>query len=150
MNELWTNDVQDVSGLVRAMYACISGSAGAPRDWERFRYLMHPKARLLRTVVEANGRTHAALFDADSYIADAQAHLAHQDFYEIEIASRIECFGKIAHVWSMYEARPSPGASVLLKRGANSIQLCHEHDRWWMFSMIWDNERDGVNFGLIR
>ena len=37
---------------------------------------------------------------------------------------------------------------VLLKRGANSIQLCHEHGRWWIFSTVWDNEREGLSFDL--
>ena len=66
------------------------------------------------------------------------------DFHEIEIEQRIERFGQIAHVWSRYEARSAPDSPVLLKRGANSIQLCHEQGRWWVFSTVWDNEREGV------
>ena len=38
---------------------------------------------------------------------------------------------------------------VLLKRGANSIQLCHEHGRWWVFCTVWDNEREGLAFDLF-
>jgi len=37
---------------------------------------------------------------------------------------------------------------VLLKRGANSIQLCYEDGRWWVVSTIWDNEREGLRFDL--
>jgi hypothetical protein len=36
----------------------------------------------------------------------------------------------------------------VIKRGANSIQLCFEHGRWWVFSTVWDNEREGVAFDL--
>ena len=88
------------------------------------------------------------VFTQDGYIADVEPFFAANDFYEIDIAHRIERFGQVAHAWSLYEARTSPDSPVLLKRGANSIQLCHEQDRWWVVSTIWDNEREGVRFDL--
>lgn len=145
----WQEDAQDIGRLVRAVYASISGPAGVPRDWARFRYLQHPRALSLRTVVEADGSTRAAVFDVESYIADVAPLFAEQAFYEVETDQRIERFGQVAHVWSKYEARPAPDSPVLLKRGANSIQLCHEHGRWWVFCTVWDNERDGLRFDLF-
>jgi hypothetical protein len=147
-DQRWWQDTQDIPRLVRAIYECISGAAGAPRDWARFRYLQHPQARSLRTVVDADGTTRAMVFDVDSYILDVAPFFAANDFHEVEIEQRVERFGQVAHVWSRYEARPAADSPVLLKRGANSIQLCHEHGRWWVFSTIWDNERDGVVFDL--
>lgn len=135
---------QDIGQMVRDIYACISGAAGTGRDWARFRDLHHPLARSLRTVVQDDGSTHAAIFDVEGYIADVAPRFAVMDFHEIETAQRIERFGQVAHVWSRYEARSSPQSPELLKRGANSIQLCREHGRWWVFSTIWDNEREGV------
>lgn len=148
MHPEWWQDTQDIGRLVRAIYACISGPAGAPRDWARFRYLQHPRAQSLRTVVDADGSTRAAVFDVEAYIADVAPFFAANDFFEIETGQRIERFGQVAHVWSRYEARPAPDSPVVLKRGANSIQLCHEHGRWWVFSTVWDNERDGLRFDL--
>ncbi|MGO1073246.1 hypothetical protein [Lysobacter sp. CA199] len=145
----WIDDTQDIGRLVRAIYACISGPAGAPRDWARFRYLCHPRNLSLRTVVQADGSTRAAVFDTEQYIADVTAFFADNDFYEVETDQRIERFGQIAHVWSKYDARPSADSPVLLKRGANSIQLCHEHGRWWVVCTIWDNEREGLKFDLF-
>lgn len=145
----WQEDVQDIGRLVRAVYACISGPAGAARDWARLRYLQHPRALSLRTVVQADGSTRAAVFDVESYIADVAPLFAEHAFYEVETDQRIERFGQVAHVWSKYEARPAPDSPVLLKRGANSIQLCHEHGRWWVFCTVWDNERDGLSFDLF-
>ena len=132
-----------------------SGSAApaskvmVPRDWARFRYLQHPRALSLRTVVEADGTTRAAVFDVDSYIADVEAFFAGNDFHEVETDQRIERFGQIAHIWSKYEARPTPDSTTVLKRGANSIQLCHEQGRWWVFCTVWDNEREGLRFDLF-
>ncbi|MGH8171576.1 MAG: hypothetical protein ACREPX_00420, partial [Rhodanobacteraceae bacterium] len=139
---------QQIETLVKAMYECISGAAGAPRDWARFRYLQRPDAISLRTVIDANGNPRAEAFNVDGYIANVEPFFAETSFFEIEIDHRIERFGQVAHVWSRYEARPAPDSSILLKRGANSIQLFNDGTRWWVVSTIWDNERDGLKFDL--
>jgi hypothetical protein len=144
----WRDEVQRIEKLVPAIYTCISGPAGAPRDWEHFRYLQRPDARSLRTVVDPDGRVRAEEFDIDGYIANVEPFFARNDFYEIEIAQRIQRFGQVAHVWSLYEARPVPDSPTLLRRGANSIQLFNDATRWWVVSTIWDNEREGVRFDL--
>jgi len=146
--ESWREEVRRIETLVPAIYACISGAAGAPRDWQHFRYLQRPDARSLRTVIDANGNVHADEFDIAGYIANVEPFFAKNDFYEIEIANRIERFGQVAHVWSLYEARPAPDSPILLKRGANSIQLFNDCERWWVVCTIWDNEREGVRFDL--
>jgi hypothetical protein len=144
----WQRDAQHIETVVDAIYASISGPAGAPRDWARFRFLQRPDAVSLRTVIDADGRPRAEVFDVESYIANVEPFFATNDFYEMEIAHRIERFGQIAHVWSLYEARPAPDSPTLLKRGANSIQLFNDGVRWWVVSTIWDNEREGLTFDL--
>ena len=144
----WQDDAQHIGTLVRAIYACISGAAGSPRDWERFRYLYRPEALSLRTVIDADGRPRAEVFDVESYILNVEPFFASNDFFEIEIDQRVERFGQVAHVWSRYEARSAPDSPRLLKRGANSMQLFHDGLRWWVVSTIWDNERDGLTFDL--
>jgi hypothetical protein len=148
MTDVAERDAQQIETLVAAVYACISGPAGAPRDWTRFRQLHRPEALSLRTVIDADGRPRAEVFTLDTYIANVEPFFAKNDFFEIETAHRIERFGQVAHVWSRYEARPAPDSPVLLKRGANSIQLFHDGARWWVVSTIWDNEREGLVFDL--
>jgi hypothetical protein len=144
----WECDATRIETVVTAMYACISGRAGSPRDWARFRFLHHPAATSLRTVIDADGRPRAEVFNVDTYIENVEPFFAQNDFFEIEIAQRSEQFGQVAHVWSRYEARPAPGSPTLLKRGANSIQLFNDGTRWWIVSTIWDNEREGLSFDL--
>lgn len=141
-------DTTRIGRIVEALYASISGRAGAPRDWDTFRRLHLPGARALRTVVDADGRPRAETFDVEGYIANVAPFFAANDFHEIEIAQRVERFGQVAHVWSRYEARPAPESPVLLKRGANSIQLFNDGARWWIAGTVWDNEREGVTFDL--
>ncbi len=144
----WGCDSTRIETLIPSMYACISGRAGSARDWARFRFLHHPAAMSLRTVIDADGQPRAEVFNVDTYIANVEPFFAQNDFFEIEIAQRIERFGQVAHVWSLYEARPEPGSPILLKRGANSIQLFNDGTRWWIVSTIWDNEREGLSFDL--
>ena len=42
------------------------------------------------------------------------------------------------------DALAATGAGRILRRGVNSIQLFHDGARWWIVSVLWDNERDGV------
>lgn len=134
-------DVETIEGIVRALYEVISGPAGT-RDWDRERTLLAPGARQMPTRPRPEGGATLDMFDMDGYIASRSPFFAENDFYEAEIAHRVERFGNIAHVWSTYEYRRAPEAEPF-GRGINSIQLFHDGDRWWIVSILWDNEREG-------
>ena len=129
-----------IAAVMDALYACISGVAGAPRDWTRFRALFYPGARLVPTRRNPEGAPVAEVFDVDGYIASRSPYFAENDFFEQEIASQTFRFGHIAHVLSAYEARRRPGGEILW-RGINCIQLLDDGRRWWIVSILWDNER---------
>ena len=134
-------DVESIAGIVKALYEVISGPAGT-RDWERERTLLHPGSRLMPTRPGPEGGGTIEVLDVDGYIVSRTPFFAANDFHEIEIAHRVERFGNIAQVWSTYEGRRAPGGEILF-RGINSIQLFHGGDRWWVMSVLWDNEREG-------
>ena len=134
-------DVESIAGIVKALYEVISGPAGA-RDWDRERTLVHPGGRLMPTRPRPEGGAGIEVFDTDGYIASRTPFFAANDFHEIETGHRIERFGNVAQVWSAYEGRRAPGGEILF-RGINSIQLFHDGDRWWVMSVLWDNEREG-------
>lgn len=131
-------DVESIEGILKAMYEVISGPAGE-RDWARERTLLHPSARLLPTRKE-EGVGIIDVFDCDGYIASRTPFFAVNDFHEVEIARRVERFGNIAHVWSTYDGRRTADAPPFV-RGINSIQLFHDGERWWVMSVMWDNQR---------
>jgi hypothetical protein len=134
-------DVDSIDGIVKALYETISGPAG-PRDWERERSLLAPGARLQPTRAE-EGRGIMDVFDVEGYIASRTPFFAANDFYEAEVSRRVDRFGNIAQVWSVYEYRRSPEDPNPFGRGINSIQLFNDGDRWWIVSVLWDNERPG-------
>ncbi len=86
------------------------------------------------------GRHTVTIFDHDGYVASRTPFFAKTSFYEEEVERREERFGNIAHAWSRYEGRYAPDGEVVL-RGINSVQLYHDGDRWWVLSILWDNER---------
>jgi hypothetical protein len=80
----------------------------------------------------------------EEYIEDTAEFFGKNDFWEHEIGRRVDRFGSIAHVLSVYEARQRPDEPTPERRGVNSIQLFHDGERWWIMNMIWENEREGV------
>jgi hypothetical protein len=138
-------DIAAVAAVVSEMYAMISGPAG-PRDWSRQAHCFHPDARQIRTFLDADGKPAMTAMGLADYARDTTPFFATHDFFEVEVARRIDLFGNIAHVWSAFEARAALDDAAPERRGINSIQLFRDAERGWrIMAMIWDNERDGVN-----
>ncbi|HET9428089.1 MAG TPA: hypothetical protein VFO69_06995 [Allosphingosinicella sp.] len=138
------NDLAEIGAAIDEMYAMISGPKG-PRDWSRQARSFHPQARQIRTWIDDSGQPAMKMMGLADYALDTTPYFAANDFYEVEIDRRIDLFGNMAHAWSLYEARRSPGDDDVERRGINSIQLFRDPDQGWrIISMIWDNERDGV------
>ena len=53
--------------------------------------------------------------------------------------SSLQQYGDIAHVMSTYE-KHRWGDTTVAGRGINSIQLVRKDNRWWVTSIIWDEE----------
>jgi len=136
-------DFDSIDAIVSGLCETISGPAGAPRDWNRLRALFLPGARLVRSVVAANGQPQAESLTVEEFIQMAEAYFRTEGFYESEIARRTESFGGIAHVFSTYAARLSPDRAPF-GRGINSIQLFTDGTRWWVVNMLWHDEREGT------
>jgi hypothetical protein len=141
-------DVATIDGIVGALYACVSGPAG-PRDWTRERKLFLPGGRLMPARPGVAGGLLDESFDIEGYIASRSPFFETNDFYEVEIARRTFEFGGMAHVLSAYEGRRSLGETPFL-RGVNSIQLFRDGHRWWVLSILWDNERPGLTLPDLR
>jgi hypothetical protein len=130
-------DVNSLDAILRALYNVISGPAGV-RDWNRFRSLFAPDARLTSTAKSATS-TAPRLMTLDDYIQRAGKFFATHGFYESAIVNRVQKFGNIAQVFSSYESRYAPDEKPFT-RGINSIQLFYDGSRWWVLSVLWDEE----------
>ena len=144
-----TDRYSEIDGVIRTLYECISGEDGG-QDWERDREIYHPDALITRTRI-VDGNPVAFTFDFDGFRDATIPLLEGRSFYEIETRRKTQRFGQIAHVFSAYEARERPTSEDVQFRGINMIHLWKgtldiwPDERWWIMSIIWDNERDGVN-----
>ena len=134
------SDVATLDAILRAMYEVISGAAGTPRDWTRFRSLYLPGARLMPVVSVAGETPHVRVLSPEEYIRRVEPIFAAEDFWERETSRQVETFGRIAHVLSHYESLRDPNGTPF-ERGANSLQLFHDDSRWWVVSVTWSTSR---------
>jgi hypothetical protein len=133
-------DVATMDTTVAALYDVISGPAGKKRDWNRFRSLFIPGARLIPTGKRQTGAVGSTVIDPEGYITRSSSLLEEQGFFEKEVARRTETFGNIAHVFSTYEARHKAEDKDPFMRGINSIQLMNDGKRWWIVTVFWQAE----------
>jgi hypothetical protein len=145
------SDVDTVDHLVASLYDVISGPAGKPRDWDRFRSLFLPDGRLGVVVPEmlaakdSPARKGDAVFlTPDMYVQRDDPYFKTHGFFERSIANRVEEFGNLIHVWSTYESRHAENDGQPFTRGINSIQIVHSRGRFWIASVLWDDERPGL------
>lgn len=134
------DDVKSTDSILAALYGVISGPAGE-RDWDRFRSLFLPQGRLTSATKNPDGSFRVRPMSVEDYAKGAGSYFAQHAFYERPIVNRIETFGNVSQVFSSYESRHTPGEAPFA-RGVNSIQLLYDGSRWWIVSILWDQERD--------
>jgi len=111
-------------GIPAALDAAITGPAD--RDRVCMKALLIPDARITFVSVGADGATSYKLLTLDDWIAQTKAR-GHTALEEKQLNFRLDRFGNIAHLWSLYALR-SDGHAVA--RGMNSIQAIEEAGGW--------------------
>jgi hypothetical protein len=134
-------DVASVDAIIAALYDVISGPAGQRRDWNRFRSLFGPGARLIPTGPRADGTHTMQVFTPEEYAAQATPFFEKNAFYEREIGRRTEQYGGVVHVFSAYDSKRAPSDTAPFARGINSIQLVNDGRRWHVMTILWEAER---------
>jgi hypothetical protein len=134
-------DVASMDGIIAALYDVISGDAGVERDWNRFRSLFYPGARMIPTGRNAKtGHVAAFFIPPEGYIKSSGPLLLKEGFHEQELTRHVDSFGNIAQVFSAYEARHKLTDEKPFLRGINSMQLFNDGKRWWILTITWSAE----------
>src|SRR5690242_20364811 len=134
-------DVASLDAIVAALYDVISGPAGQARDWNRFRSLFIPGARLIPTQHPPNAAPRTAVLTPDQYADRNGANLTRNGFFEHEIGRTTDQFGAVTHIFSAYESKRTASDPKPFARGINSIQLFNDGTRWYIVTIYWDSER---------
>ncbi|MDA1029082.1 MAG: hypothetical protein O3B41_08535 [Bacteroidetes bacterium] len=130
-------DVESVDAIIAAVYDVISGGMGVERDWNRFRSLFHPEAKLIPSGCNAQGQCRATYWTVGQYVERAGPSLTASGFFEAETHRLEERFGNIAHIFSTYDSRRTLEDAEPFQRGINSIQLFNDGSRWWVVNIFW-------------
>lgn len=137
-------DVASVDAIVKAFYDATSGDAGQARQWERYRSLFVPDARLIAARPGDGAAAGAFYLTVSDYVASNRNYFEKGGFFDRELARRVETFGNMTHVWSTYESRRKKDAPEPYVRGVNSIQLLKDGERYWIVNVFWEYERPGL------
>ena len=146
------SDVSTLDGILRAAYEVLSGPAGQPRDWERYRTLFIQGARLMPVVGPVDAKPGAAgeetlkagprvrQLTVEDYIRRVEPIFAVENFWERETSRQVEMIGRVVHVQSRYESLRDPDGPAF-ETGSNSMQLFFDDTRWWIVSVMWNTSR---------
>src|SRR6266702_1433312 len=80
-------DVATIDSMVAALYDVISGPPGA-RNWDRFRSLFIPGARLIPTGRRPTGEVGSRVLSPDDYVQRSAPLIEKNGFFEREISRR--------------------------------------------------------------
>jgi len=139
-NDNYLNKVNSLDSTIETLYAVISGEKGEARNWELFKYLFHPDAKLIPSSRNNEGLLGARFMTPQDYINGSGKWLVENGFYEIELHRKTDTFGNITQVFSTYESYRSKNDSDPFMRGINSIQLLNDGNRWWVINIYWTQE----------
>lgn len=136
------DDVESIDAIITALYDVISGPAGEARDWDRFRSLHIPRARLIPSGRNpGTGAFGHRVWSVEDFVEASGRAMEERGFFETEVARTTERFGSIAHAFSTYESKWNADDPEPFARGINSIQLMHDGTRWYVLNIFWTAER---------
>jgi predicted metalloprotease with PDZ domain len=133
-------DVNSVDAVIKTLYAVISGPAG-PRNWERFKSLFYPGAKMAALVRSPQGAEEFQRFTPDEYAKMNDPYFRQFEFIEKELHRATNTYGNISQVFSSYEYNLVMPQQTIKQRGINSIELINENGRWWVTSFTWNDEK---------
>ncbi len=74
-------DVASLDAILAALYDVISADAGKPRDWDCFRSLFAPSARLMPIVRLSSGKDTLRVMTPDDYVESGKKRFAQRGFF---------------------------------------------------------------------
>ena len=136
----YAEKVATLDSTLTTLYQVMSGEKEEERDWQLFKYLFHPDAKLIPSGKNKEGDYLVRYLSPQQYIDFSGQWLVDNGFYEKEISRKTDTFGNITQVFSTYESFYSKTDEKPFMRGINSIQLLYDGKRWWVINIYWTQE----------
>jgi hypothetical protein len=132
------SDVSSIDAIIKNVYQSITFREGEKPDLDRFRSLFITNALFIRITPDGVNR-----MDLDGFISSFSNRIdtgAMKSFSESDISRKAHSYGGIAQVWSSYKKSINTEDPVSFGRGINCIQLFNDGKRWWITSILWQDE----------
>jgi len=130
--------------ITRRLYELVSAPS-EERHWDSVRELYHPRATMVRTGLDEEGRPFVLAMTFEEYVGNVTKHLDSVEFSETEIYQDVTVFGNVARLVSVYEYRSQSSDMTRRGRGVNFFNLVNEGHGWKIMNIVWDNEREGTS-----
>lgn len=136
------DDLNKIDETTKELYACICFVPGGYPEIDKLNDLFIPGGHMIN-----NNSDNPLVMKVDDFIGIYRDKLESgviKSFYEGEIFSKTELFGKVAHRFSTYEKKYDLEQKEPFSRGINSIQFVKINDRWKISCIAWSEQTDNV------
>jgi hypothetical protein len=134
-------EFNSIDGVLKTFYASLGFPEGTRPDWEKFRSLFgFPNSPCVRVAGDS-----VMTMDREGFIAFFTGRITRgslRSFEETELSRTGEYYGRIAQVFSTYEKKMNLAAGGAPVRGINSFSLYLKDARWWIASVVWQDESE--------
>ncbi|MGC2552939.1 MAG: hypothetical protein WA437_21945 [Candidatus Sulfotelmatobacter sp.] len=86
----------------------------------------------------------AVFLTPDIFAQENNSYFKTNGFFGRSIVKRVEELGNLVEVCSTKESRDAKDDAQPSSRAIDSFQIVHAHRRFWIASLIFDDERPGV------
>lgn len=131
-------DVASPRAIVFALHAAVTGKV-ATFDWQRFRSLFLPEARIGESGKEISGKPEVKFDSVENWIRSARSQPSKGTNREVIYKMHVEQFGNIANVFYSHSAIFTENGEVDDVWRVNSCQMLFDGQRWWITSVIWND-----------
>ena len=133
--------VKSPQAIVNELMNIISGDTTEVRDWEHFRSLFIPSAQFIIKNHNPRQRPISTL-SLEDFVRMLGPTYQKNGFLEEQLEVRVDEYNGIAQVFQVYHCKTLNGAYEA--KGVNSYQLVYGQNRWWIASLMWASDDNGV------
>jgi len=139
-NEVFNEDFSSIDGVIQTLYFSITFSAGSEPDLSLLSNCFTTDALFIRITQDTVLRMNRESFISSFRHRVESGQLT--SFYEAEIKRKSLTWGSMTQVFSSYQKAVNMEQPSEFIRGINSMQLFYDKDRWWITSIIWEEETE--------
>ncbi|MDX1315172.1 MAG: hypothetical protein R3356_06695 [Eudoraea sp.] len=133
--------VDSPEGIVKEVFAQVSTKPGEKIDLEAFGNLFLPNARFTVLYQDDSFPERHETVSLEEFKELLTDEYYQKGFTQYELGKRVDQYNGIAQVFQSYEGKDADGYT---ERGIASYQLIYLEDRWWILSVLWTGDSNGV------